>query len=260
MKTIGFIILRHVKDEITSIYWKKCYESIRIYYPNNKILIIDDNSNYQYIDSEYENTLVNTEIIINTTEAHGEILPYIYFLKHNFADIAVFIHDSVFINKYTDFSMIDKCKMLWSFSKIDYPLKEKLKSYPQHLINQAIDQTYPQYMPKMIKYLDNHEKILHYFHNADWTGCFGGMSAISYTFLCKLDKIHKLSNLIPIIRIRQERMLFERLWACLIQAYDCDKQAIYGNIFDHPKYSKAKYNDIVPYLLHLPAIKIWTGR
>ena len=112
----------------------------------------------------------------------------------------------------------------------------------------------------MIKFLDNHEKILHYFHNAEWTGCFGGMSVISNEFLYKLDKIHKISNLILIIKIRQERMFFERLWACLIQAYDCDKQAIFGNIFYHPKYSQAKYSDIVPYLLHLPAIKIWTGR
>ena len=86
------------------------------------------------------------------------------------------------------------------------------------------------------------------------------MSVISNEFLYKLDKIHKISNLILIIKIRQERMFFERLWACLIQAYDCDKQAIFGNIFYHPKYSQAKYSDIVPYLLHLPAIKIWTGR
>lgn len=260
MNTIGFIILRHVNNEQTSIYWKKCYESIRRFYKKNKIMIIDDNSNYKYIDSRYENTLVDTEIIINTTKAHGEILPYIYFLKYQFVDIAVFVHDSVFINKYTDFSNIDTCKMLWSFPKIDYPLKAKLKGNKPELINKAVDLTCSEYMPKMIKFLDNNEKILHYFHNAEWTGCFGGMSVISNEFLYKLDKIHKISNLIPIIKIRQERMFFERLWACLIQAYDCDKQAIFGNIFYHPKYSQAKYSDIVPYLLHLPAIKIWTGR
>ena len=32
MNTIGFIILRHVNNEQTGIYWKKCYESIRRFY------------------------------------------------------------------------------------------------------------------------------------------------------------------------------------------------------------------------------------
>ena len=49
MATIGFIILRHVNNKETSIYWKKCYESIRRFYKENQIMIIDDNSNYEYI-------------------------------------------------------------------------------------------------------------------------------------------------------------------------------------------------------------------
>ena len=45
---IGFIILRHVNSELTNQYWIYCYQSIRKY-PEQSILIIDDNSNYQYI-------------------------------------------------------------------------------------------------------------------------------------------------------------------------------------------------------------------
>ena len=41
---IGFIILRHVNSSKTNEYWKECYRCIRYFYPSNKILIIDDNS------------------------------------------------------------------------------------------------------------------------------------------------------------------------------------------------------------------------
>ena len=46
MTEVGFIILRYVINELTNKYWIKCVDSIRQYYPENKILIIDDNSNY----------------------------------------------------------------------------------------------------------------------------------------------------------------------------------------------------------------------
>lgn len=41
---VGFIILRHVTDEKINNYWNLCYRSIRKYYPENLIMIIDDNS------------------------------------------------------------------------------------------------------------------------------------------------------------------------------------------------------------------------
>ena len=41
--TLGFIVLRHVTSLDTDRYWKLCYERIRQYYPENEIIIIDDN-------------------------------------------------------------------------------------------------------------------------------------------------------------------------------------------------------------------------
>ncbi len=40
----GFIILRHVNNELTNQYWIKSIHCIRQFYPENHILIIDDNS------------------------------------------------------------------------------------------------------------------------------------------------------------------------------------------------------------------------
>ena len=45
---LGFIILRHVNSELTNKYWIESYFSIRKYY-NNKIIIIDDKSNKNFL-------------------------------------------------------------------------------------------------------------------------------------------------------------------------------------------------------------------
>ena len=60
MSSIGFIILRHVNNKLTNKYWIHCYNSIRKYYPENSILIIDDNSNYQHVTNH---VVYNTTII-----------------------------------------------------------------------------------------------------------------------------------------------------------------------------------------------------
>jgi len=111
MSEIGFIILRHVNSELTNKYWSYCYDCIRKYYPENNILIIDDNSKYEYI---IQKELYKTTIINSQYHGRGELLPYYYYLNNKLFDIAVIIHDSVFINKYIDFN-VDKYKIIWEF-------------------------------------------------------------------------------------------------------------------------------------------------
>ena len=73
MTDLGIIILRHVNNVCTNKYWINCYKCIRQYYPENKILIIDDNSNYEYISNE---VLYKTRIIKSEYPGRGELLPY----------------------------------------------------------------------------------------------------------------------------------------------------------------------------------------
>jgi hypothetical protein len=103
MSKIGFIMLRHVNNELTNNYWNHCYECIRKYYPENLILIIDDNSNYDYIREKHN--LYKTTIINSEYPRRGELLPYYYYLHNKLFDTAVIIHDSVFINQYIDMSV-----------------------------------------------------------------------------------------------------------------------------------------------------------
>ncbi len=236
MTTIGFIILRHINSQKTDQYWKLSYQGIRKYYPENKIIIIDDNSNYEFVDIEYENILTNTIIIKSEYPKRGEILPYIYYLKNNLFDIAVIVHDSVFINSYIDFNIQDY-KSLWDFD---------------HKWDQPEDEI------QLISKLNNSEELLDLHKNKNlWKGFFGCMSVITYNYLKEIDDKYNLSLLLPYINSRFNRMSMERVIGCILQKkFFCD--SLLGNIHQYCKWrlpiekiDKAK---------HLPIIKVWTGR
>jgi len=233
MEKIGFIILRHVKNKSTNRYWNYSYTCIRKYYPENLILIIDDNSNYQYIKEEqplYKTLNINSEY-----HGRGELLPYYYYLQHKLFDIAVIIHDSVFINKYIDFN-VNKYKILWYF---------------EHDWDQIEDET------NMIN-LFNDEELQNFYENKNlWKGCFGCMSIIRHDYLMLINNKYDISKLIDVVNTRYNRCSFERVLACLLQKNE-NLETLLGSIHTYCKWGitfeeKDNYTD-------LPLIKVWTGR
>jgi hypothetical protein len=95
----GFIIVRHVNSEKTNKYWIEAYSLIRKYY-NNKIVIIDDNSDYNFVNynSEYID-IINCEFIKSEYNCRGEILGYYYYQKwhsNGFLFLNLFIISSQF--------------------------------------------------------------------------------------------------------------------------------------------------------------------
>ena len=76
MGSVGFIILRHVNSYVTDKYWKLCYDCIRKYYPENDIVIIDDNSHPEYVSYK---SIYKTKIIEAPYPKRGELLPYLYY-------------------------------------------------------------------------------------------------------------------------------------------------------------------------------------
>ena len=111
MSEIGFIILRHVRCETTNKYWMICYDCIRTHYLDNKIIIIDDDSDYTFITKK---SLYKTRVIQSEYPKRGELLPYYYYLQFKLFNIAVILHDSVFIQKPMDFH-VDTYKLIWEF-------------------------------------------------------------------------------------------------------------------------------------------------
>lgn len=232
--SLGFIILRHVMSEKTDKYWIECYNRVRLFYPDNKVVIIDDHSNKEFL-SNYPTT--NCEIIFSDFESRGEILPYYLYSKYNWFDQAVIIHDSVFIQKYTDFAC-DKYKLLWFFPHDwDDPVNEI----------------------KFIKFLDNSEEILNFYYRKNlWVGCLGVISVISHTFLKSMDDRYNFSTLMTEIKTRQDRMCLERIIPCIFQ-YHHPVSILLGNIFKYCK-EGLTYEEYKNSRIDLPLIKVWTGR
>ena len=232
MEKVGFIILRHVNNRLTNNYWILCYDSIRKYYPENPILIIDDNSNYSYITNK---KLYKTTIIKSEYPGRGELLPYYYYLHNKLFESAVIIHDSVFINRRIN-TDVDKYKFIWEFD---------------HGSDQIEDETI------MIKAFNNAE-LLNFYENKNlWKGCFGCMTIIKHDYLVYINSKYDISKLLNYVFTRYNRCSFERVIACLLQCNE-PKQTLYGNIHKYCKWG-------IPYQkIHkwkqLPLIKVWTGR
>jgi len=231
-KQIGFIILRHVNDELTNKYWITCVNSIRKYYHENNILIIDDNSNYEYITEE---TLYKTTIINSEYPKRGELLPYYYYLHNKLFDVAVIIHDSVFINKYIDMS-VDKYKIIWSF---------------EHHWDQIEDETI------MIDVFNDLELKTFYENKELWKGCFGAMSIISHDYLTFINNKYDISKLLKYVLNRYNRCSFERVIGCILQKEE-KTDTLLGNIHNYCPVGHS-FNNIDIYK-HLPLIKVWSSR
>lgn len=241
--SLGFIILRHVNSEQTNTLWTECYDCIRKFYPLNKILIIDDFSNYAFIDTS--KILSDTLIIQSEFKGRGEILPYYYYLQNKLFDYAVIIHDSVFIQQFIDFKRENQ--FLWSF---------------EHHWDHLYDNN------KLINTLLKQPIVLSFYNDKTlWKGCFGVMSVITYDFLCDMNNTFNFVNLIEVMVSREDRMCLERILAVLIticnQKNNIKTNAIFGDIHSHctweqsyETYQTKKVNNLIT----LPIEKVWSGR
>jgi hypothetical protein len=232
MSQIGFIMLRHVNDAITNTYWIRCYKSIRQFYPEHPILIIDDNSRSECITDE---ELTNTTIINSDFPRRGELLPYYYYLRNKLFDTAVILHDSVFIQQKIDFS-VDTYKMIWTFS---------------HTWDRVEDET------AMLETFKDPELLEFYSQKHLWLGCYGGMSVITHDFLKKINDKNNISDLVHYVLSRNDRMSFERVIACLLQK-DHITESLFGIIHDFCPWGLTIHE--ADNYKHLPLLKVWTGR
>jgi len=233
MSSLGFIILRHVTNRRTGNYWKYSYNCIRKFYPFNNIVIIDDNSNYEYINVEDESRLVNTFILKSSFPGRGELLPYYYFLRNKLFDVAVILHDSAFINRFIDFKC-DTYKLLWKFD---------------HTWN------VPENELRLLSVFNNKD-IIDFYHSKDlWNGCFGVMTVVNFKFLEMINSKYDLSKLLNLVKTRDDRMALERVIACIFQK-ESPMECMFGNIKDYCQWGGT---DVETYS-HLPIIKVWTGR
>ena len=236
LATVGFIMLRHVNNELSNKYWTECYKSIRKYYPHHDIVIIDDNSDCKYVKNMENIELYKTKIIDSEYPGRGELLPYYYYSKEKFFDIAVILHDSTIIQQHINF-YVEKYKILWEFDHYwDNPDEET------RIIKEAFN------CPDLINF---------YSDKSLWKGCFEGMTVITHDFLILVNAKYDMSKLLNFITNKSQRSCFERIIACLLQKH-YKIEPMFCNIHQYcpwgiTYYDKEKFS-------YLPILKIWTGR
>jgi len=254
MDLFGFIITRHVNSQKTNNYWNNSVKLIRTFYPLAKIVIIDDNSDYNFVNNEFE--YKNVQFIQSEFPKRGELLPYYYYLKYKFFQNAVIIHDSVFFHKRIKFEKMNNIKVLpfWHFN----PDKENInntKRIIQVLNNNII-------LDNKLS-LDN--SIITLNHNK-WYGCFGVQCYINLKFLENIETKYNISKLISTVNCRYDRCCLERIIGCIFfTEYPniINKKSLFGDIMKYQKwgYSYDEYiNDLKQKKLPKICIKVWTGR
>lgn len=249
----GFIIARHVNSEQTNNYWNNCVKLIKTFYPFRKIIIIDDNSNYEYVKAEFDYT--NVDIIQSEFNGRGELLPYYYFLKYKFFSNAIIIHDSVFFHKRINFEKLNGIPVLplWIFN----PDKDNVEN-----------------TKRIMRYLKNYQSISDGISNDfifampqhKWYGCFGVQSYINFDFLNGIEQKYGITRLIQAVKCRSDRCSLERIFGCIFftEYKNMPKQnSLLGNIMKYHKwnYSYDEYmEDFKKGTIKTPIVKVWTGR
>jgi hypothetical protein len=250
----GFIILRHVNSEKTNKYWNHNVQLIKKFYPFRKIIIIDDNSNYNYVKSDFE--YKNIEVIQSEFLGRGELLPYYYYLKYKFFKNAVIIHDSVFFHRRINFEKLNGIEVmpLWFF----YPDTENVNN------TKIIMRTLKNY--QAIESKLSKDPIAMGMSYQKWIGCFGVQCYINLNFLEHIENKYSVTKLINVIRCRSDRCCLERIFGCIFSTESptlYKHKSLFGDIMKYQRWGYS-YDE---YMVNLkkgtvpgPIVKIWTGR
>jgi len=254
MDLYGFIITRHVNSVKTNRYWNHCVKCIKTFYPDKKIIIIDDNSNEQFLKADFD--YINVTIIQTEFKGRGELLPYYYFIKNKYFENAIIIHDSVFFHKRINFEKLIGINVLplWFF----YPDKE-------NIINTIrISNTLKNI--RDIQQKLTHNEFAFGMPHLKWYGCFGVQTFISHKFLSFLENKYNLTNMVNAVFCRADRSCLERVFGCIFFTENpkiSNRISVFGNIMKYQKwgYTYEQYeNDIKKNRIPSYVIKVWTGR
>ena len=253
----GFILTRHVNSEKTNKYWNQCVKLLRVNYPMKRIIIIDDNSNKEYIKSEFD--YKNVTVIESQFPKRGELLPYIYYAQYGdrWFRNAVIIHDSLFIHKRFPFEAIKFPVLPLWHAKYDKENIQNIIRIAGKLKNKGA----------LMKAIMGTEINILGMNKDNFNLCFGCQAYINLNFLKRINEKYRLGNMIPAVTCRTDRCSLERIMG-LIFCLECPlvikKPSLNGLIYNHYKaffYFFDEYmNDFNNKKIAGVLVKIWTGR
>lgn len=243
-ESLVFVILCHIRNEDDKKSLKKAYDSVIKYYPNDKVVLIDDNSSITPSSKDFP----KVSIVRSEYPGCGELLPYHYFLKHKWADKMIFLHDSMFLCRpFFKEELNSPLKFHWDFDMHEWD--------DDSVIN------------NLLGCLKSAKELIEFniLQKNEWNGCFGVTSIISLSTLEKIENKYSFTqSLIKQIKTRDDRMALERIFAilCFNENYltknDCSN---FGSIQNFPCwFVKESDVDYVTGSTDSAIIKIWKGR
>ena len=258
MNQFGFILTRHVNSESTNRYWNHSVKLIRTLYPRAKIVIIDDNSNQEFVKADFN--YKNVEFVKSEFPGRGELLPYYYYIRNKYFENAIILHDSVFIHKRINFEFLrgEKVMPLWIFEQDAENLDNTLS------IARNLNYSYD--IGKALRVKDMKTLVLE-VPRAKWYGCFGCQAYINHGFLVRLEKTYGISSLVDTVKTRPDRCCLERILGCLFSRENPRvgiNKGLFGSIFKHYRGFEYSFDDYIADLkqgkVAAYAVKVWTGR
>ena len=233
MDDISFFMPVHVRDTEQKEMWKEALRCIRKFYKEQRIFIIIDNcdsSELGIYDNDYPDN--NITFLKSEFNGAGELLPFYYYYKFKSSKKAIFIQDSMFIQKpFTDDEINDvtNVKFFWHFELY------KHENYPLAL--------------NILSYLKHSEELINLYYNDNkWDGCFGFAVIITLEFLEHLQNKYEFLNLLPSCNNRPIRCCFERIIALMCfnelkwNVENKFKYSFYGNILHFPDYNHFSFD------------------
>ena len=264
----GFILTRHVNSHLTNRYWIRSVSLINKLYPTTEIIIIDDNSNRDYLTADVESKLNNLTVIDSVYPGRGELLPFIYLLKHKWFDSAVIMHDGVFVHKKIDFEHgpTPNVLPLWHYPYNNEAGQDDY-NHIMYLAGFLSSQTIQQKLHVSADTLAISMSVLKKDGN-DFNLCFGSQTYIKLPFLEKIEQKYKITNLINQVKSRRDRCALERIMGCIFHAenpMELNKiPSLFGDIKKHKKaysYTYAEYmQDVAQKRIPTYFVKVWSGR
>lgn len=255
MNDFGFIITRHVNSTNTNRYWNQCVKLIRTFYPFKQIIVIDDNSNQQFVKQAFP--YKNLTIINSQFPGRGEILPYYYLLKYRWFPSAVILHDSCFVHRRIPFETFNFNVLPFWHHIYDKENLDNLIRISSSLKNNN----------QLIQKLKGNDINILGFNKDNFNLVFGCQCYIKLSFLELLENKYNITNLVNVIHNRPDRCSLERILGLLFsQEYTKLNKinSLFGDIIVKNKsfaYSYEQYQrDLSEKKVLYPFVKVWTGR
>ena len=255
MNDFGFIITRHVNSTNTNRYWNQCVKLIRTFYPFKQIVVIDDNSNQQFVKQAFP--YKNLTVINSQFPGRGEILPYYYLLKYRWFPSAVILHDSCFVHRRIPFETFNFNVLPFWHHIYDKENIDNLIRISSSLKNNN----------EVIKKLKGSGINILGFNKDKFNLVFGCQCYIKLSFLELLENKYNITNLVNVIHNRTDRCSLERILGLLFSE-EYPKlnliNSLFGDIIVKNKsfaYSYDQYQrDLGEKKVLYPFVKVWTGR